>query len=715
MRGQLTELRQADLRFSAEEAEAFLKQGTNVVLSKEEVLSLNARAEGWVAGLQMAALSVRDKEDASRLIANFSGGHEYIMDFFAAEVLAQQPKPIRTFLLQTSILNRLCGPLCNALTQRSDGQQTLEEVRQSNLFVVNLDSQRYWYRYHHLFSDLLRKQLQQKTPDLIPELHRRASCWYEQNGLIGESIEHALRADDYERAEGLISQALADSLWKSGESMTILRWLESLPEKMFHSRPYLCAFHALTLFLTGQLGKAESRLKIAEQLLEQEIFPNEHRRAESKGMIAVVRAYIAYFQGDAQAIIKFANKALDLLPEENLMWRNSAAINLGDAYSIIGNLTAAQQAYSEALKSSQAAGKLFLALLAGAKLAVAYKEQGHLHSADEICQQLIQFAEEDKKSTTEMRGKLFAIRGDILCEWNELESAETYLHKAVELCRHEGNVAALGLSYLYLIRVLFARKKDIQETLLQLERFVRASNVPIWIYEGFVAWKSWFWISQGNLAAAEQVLQENGITSDGEPGFRREGEYFALARLLIAKGCPAETEKFMEKLCSRAEMKGQTGLMIVCLSIRSVAHEMQGLREDAISLLEKALSLGEPEGYVQIFIEEGQPMARMLYEIAARNIAPKYVGKLLAAFSMHSPQSSKRATQTDDVIEPLSKRELDVLCLIAEGLTNQQIASRLYLSLRTIKFHTSNIYAKLGVNSRTEALAKARILGLLIS
>ena len=383
-RGQLTELRQADLRFNLEEAAAFLKQGTAIELSDDEVDSLVNRTEGWVAGLQMAALSLRDKKDASRLIANFGGGHEYIVDYFAAEVLAQQPELLKTFLMQTSILDQLCGPLCDEVTAQSEGQQTLERLRRANLFVIDLDNDRCWYRYHRLFRDLLLKQLRQHTPKIIPELHLRASGWYERNGLVDGAIDHALLAGDFGRAENLISQVLAESFWKRGELITILRWLEALPEKRVVSQPDLCAFHALALFLAGQLDKAEARLCTAEQLLEAKVelsHTDGRHRAEQMGMVAAVRAYIAYFQGDGPAIVKYARQVLDLLPEENAMWRNSAAINLGDAYSISGDLEAAQQAYTEALRTSQAAGNLFLGLLAGSKLAVTLKEQGHYHRA----------------------------------------------------------------------------------------------------------------------------------------------------------------------------------------------------------------------------------------------------------------------------------------------------------------------------------------------
>ena len=720
-RGQLVELRQADMQFTADEAEVFLKRGMGVELSSEDVAILTNRTEGWIAGLQMAALSVKGRADAPRVMANFSGGHEYIVDFFASEVLAHQPESIRTFLIQSSILDQLCGSLCEAVTEQSQGQQTLEHLQQANLFVVALDSQRTWYRFHHLFRDLLRKQLQQEAPDIISALHQRASRWYQQNKFAEEAIDHALSAEDYERAASLISETLAESFWKRGETVTVLRWLDALPDKWLFTRPDLCAYHALNLFLTGQLEKAEGRLRSMEELLAEESHNEEvttsykRRRAEYKGMAAAVRAYIAYFRGDGTAIIQFARQALDLLPEENTIWRISAAINLGDAYSVSGDLEAAERAYVEALKASRSARSNYLGLLAGTKLAVAQKNQGHLRSVAELCQQLISLATVSDETHTEMTGKVYAIWGDILCEWDELERAEAMLQKAVDLCKQEGNVAAIGLSHLYLLRVLLARgnTQAMEDALRYLEELEQETSMPVWIHKSIVAWKSWVWVNEGRLEEAARYLSQNEISAQHDLGFRGEGEYLSLARLQIAQGHAAEADELMSKLYLDAERQGQLGLMIACLCIRAVANTTQGLRDEALKNLDKALSLAEPEGFIQVFVEEGPLMARLVYEIAEKRADRQYTGRLLAAFAKIAPPAQQQLRMNEEIIEPLSQRELEVLHLIAAGLSNQEIAAHLYLSVRTIKFHTGNIYSKLGVKSRTEAVARARSLGLL--
>jgi LuxR family maltose regulon positive regulatory protein len=314
-----------------------------------------------------------------------------------------------------------------------------------------------------------------------------------------------------------------------------------------------------------------------------------------------------------------------------------------------------------------------------------------------------------------MAGKVYAIWGDILCEWNELERAEAFLRKAVELCRREGNVAALGLSYLYLLRVLWARQNfsSMEEALHRLEELAQGASVPVWINRNIIAWKSWVWITQGRTKEAAQILRENGITPETDPVFRGEGEYLSLARLLIAEGHPAEAGRLVDRLFSAAEANDLLPWQITFLILRALACEAQGMHEAAIDTVEKALSLAEEEGYIQIFIEGGPPMARLIHEVAAREFAPQYTRRLLAAFPSIDLPASRRPDQAEELIEPLSPRELEVLHLLADGLSNQEIAGRLYLSLRTIKFHTSNIYGKLGVKSRTEAIARGRALGLL--
>lgn len=720
-RAQLLELRATDLRFSDSEAQEFLNQVMRLNLSSADTAALAARTEGWIAGLQMAAVSMQGREDIPGFIQSFAGSHRHVMDYLIEEVLDCQPQHVQDFLLQTSILDRLTGSLCDRVTGQHNSHFALVDLERANLFVMCLDDESTWYRYHQLFADLLRQRLLRNYPDLLQELHLRASRWYEESGFTGDAVAHALSARDFDRAAVLISQTLGETLWKQGRQTTIMHWLEALPDDIVHSRPRLCVFRAITLVMAGQHEQAETSLKIAERALETSRYsgeadePDDRNHADQAGMIAAVRAYMAYFQRNPAASITHAQRALTLIRPQNTMWLIGAAIALGDAFSISDDIRSAQQAYAEALQTSRAERDGFLILLAGTKLAVAHAQLGHLRRTDRVCQELLQMAAENGQPQAEITGRVLAVWGNLLCEWDELERAESRLREAVALSQREGNVAALGLSYLYLLRILLARQDfaRIDATLYKLDRLTEESTLPAWVTDGIVAWKSLVWTAQGDLAAAAQILDDNKIETNIEPGHGNEGKCLALTRLLMAQDRPAEASTLLSRLYTAAEMKSQLGWMIISLSARAVAFEAQGLRDEAMADLQQALTLGEPEAYIRTFVEAGPPMALLVHEAAARGIAPRYTRRLLAAFAASPAAPHDRPESTPDLLEPLSDRELEVLHMVAEGLSNQEIAARLYLSLRTVKFHTGNIYGKLGVTHRTEAVARARSLGLL--
>ncbi len=736
-RGQLTELRAADLRFTASEAAEFLNQVMGLELSAGDIAALESRTEGWVAGLQLAALamqgtlSMQGREEVSGFIASFTGSYHFILDYLVEEVLHQQPEHIQTFLLQTSILDRLNGSLCDAVcfdtTETPNGQEILTYLDHANLFVIPLDGERRWYRYHHLFADLLRQRLHQAQQGQVRTLHNRASVWYGQNGFTHEAIEYAIRAEDFERAVLLVEEH-ADTLWRQGEHVKLGRWLSALPAERVIAKPQLCLFSAWYLFASGQRDRANLALQAAERVLDSEL----HCTSESqpwgqaqqsgpdnktlRGRLAAIRALMGTWQGDGIGITEYARQALAHLPKPDPL-RGPAAIALGDGYYLKGDMTAAYQAQVEAAEACLAAGDIFFSLIANLKLTFTLKAQGRLQEIPDICQQQIQLADACGLAQTTVVGSLWTMWGDILTELNDLASALPRVKKGVDLTEG-GDLALLGFSYLSLMKVLYAQG-DVaggEKILHKLQDLARQHDLPPIITGPLAAWQGGYWLAQGKLEAASQWAAERKLAVEGEIPFLRKDEYLVLAHILIAQGRLVEATKLLSRLLEIVEARGRMPDTIEILNLQALTFQARGEPAQAMVALERALTLAEPGGFIHTFVSGGPPMARLLYEARTRGCAPDYVSRLLAAFPVAEPEqagtSAPQAANTA-LIEPLSERELEVLQLIADGLTNPEIASQLYIALNTVKAHTRNIYGKLGVNNRTQAAARARALGIL--
>jgi LuxR family maltose regulon positive regulatory protein len=736
--GQLTELRAADLRFTSSEAAEFLNQVMGLNLSSENIAALEKRTEGWIAGLQLAAISLRGKEDTTRLIKSFSGSHRFVLDYLIEEVLAQQPEEIQTFLIQTSILNRLAGSLCDVITGQGNGQATLELLEHANLFIVPLDNERGWYRYHHLFADLLRQRLGQTDPEQIPELHRIASEWYAQNDLWSEAVRHAFAAEDLERAADLIELAWVP-MNTSYRSVTWLGWAKALPDELIRSRPVLSTACGWASLDTGDLESAELCFRIAERWLNAVANVNEQPEAQSGKTkvldeeefrslsisIANGRAYLAQALGDVPLTIKYARWASELLHEDEYFERGLTDILLGFAYWTSGDLEAAREAVSDAIAKMQMAGKIPFIISFTSYLADIMTAQGHLRETERTYLQLLKFVSEQGEPEMKETAVLHLGLSELYFEQGDMEAAKRHLQRSEEL-GEQPTFPPWYRHWIYAHVRIKAAQSDWDGVIKLLEGAERLYyRHPIPDVRPLVALIARIRLAQGNLTEALSWVHERGLSVDDELSYLREFEHITLARVLIARYKTDKADELiqeamglLERLLEAAEEGKRRGRVIKILVLQALAVEAQGNISRALALLERALTLAEPEGYFRIFVDEGSPMARLLYEALSHEIAPDYVQRLLGAFPVDEPEKAETSQShgpDSELIEPLSERELEILKLIAEGLTNQKIGSQLYLSLNTVKAHTRNIYGKLGVNSRTQAIAKARALGLLSS
>jgi LuxR family maltose regulon positive regulatory protein len=671
------------------------------------------------------------RKDITGFIQSFTGSHRFVLDYLVEEVLDQQSQSVQSFLLKTAVLDRLTGSLCDALTGQDDGQQTLEYLEQANLFIVPLDEERRWYRYHHLFGDLLRERLNQTQPKRLPILHSLASKWFEQQELIDEAIEHALQSDQFDQAARMIDEHIEER-WQRGRLTRLWRWLDRLPDELVHNNPNLCIFLAWNLFINGFQKEAEEGLQAAENKLDpltgpsvEEPFgerepPSQLIEKKIRGRAAAIRAVMATYRSDAEGSMQSARLALELLPEDDLNWRSAAATALADAYVFMGEYDRAHQARFESLRISKTAGNTYLYLIDSTKSILVLKARGRLQQARESCQQLISFAKDEGFSETETNGWIQAILGEILAETNHLDEAYVLVREGVNLTERGRDVALLSWSYMCLTRVLYSLGDlaGAEEIIKKTKLMTQETTTPPWVNNQMLNWQVRIWLAQGRLNEALEWMQEQGADSELETTYVGRMIHIPLARIHIAQGLLETTDQILRPLLEAAEAGGHVSRAIELLILHALNYQAGDETDKAMAPLDRALSLAEPGGFIRIFVDEGPPMARLLYEALSRGIAPEYVQRLLRAFPDVEPErAGPPQTQAlkSDLIEPLSERELEVLQLISEGLTNPEIASRLFLSLNTVKAHTRNIYGKLGVHSRTQAVARARALGILPS
>jgi LuxR family maltose regulon positive regulatory protein len=726
--GQLTELRTADLRFTAEEEAAFLNEAMGLGLSAEELAALDARTEGWIVGLQMAALSLQgqDRGRIASAIAALGGSHRYILDYLTEEVLQRQSAEVRAFLLRTAILDQLSGPLCDAVTGQANSQETLHRLERANLFIVPLDDERRWYRYHHLFADLLRSHLEYTQPDQVPLLHRSASAWYEENGHVAEAVRHALAAGDVGRVAHLAEGKVLDML-DHGELGTLVRWLDALPADLVCNYPWLCLARAWALVYAGQLGPLEAQLQDAEWALKgfDDTPQGEAQVDHIRGHIAVIRGYHTAYQGDFARAAELAGEAMEFLPESDPSARSFAVGMRSSMLRRCGNLAGAAQALAEALALSQAMGDSHVAVIMACNLAILQERQGKLRQSAATLREILQEAEKRASRSGGPRLPSTALAhtclGMILYEWNDLEGALYHTRQGLDLCRPWGQMDMLSGAYLPLATVLQACGDAAGARALVQEMVRLAEPVSPYLAAVTATDQAGLLLGQGDVAAAARWAQQRGLRFDDPLVFQQVPTYVVLARLLLAQGRLAEALSLLQGLFKLVDEAGAIGRAIEVLVLQALVLQAQGRIEPALQSLGRALALAEPEGYVRTFIAEGAPMAALLREASRRGIAATYGSYLLTALGDEAAgQRSRREARPasavpaqEALVEPLSAREIEVLQLLATGHANKEIAERLIISLGTVKNHLKNIYGKLEVHSRTGAVARARDLGLL--
>jgi LuxR family maltose regulon positive regulatory protein len=725
-RGHLNELRATDLRFTADEAAAFLNDAMGLALSADQVAALEARTEGWIAGLQLAALSMQGRDDVSGFIQRFAGGDRYILDYLVEEVLRRQPAEIRAFLLQTSILDRLTGSLCDAVTGRSDSRIVLETLDRGNLFVVPLDDRREWYRYHHLFAEVLRTHALD-DPAQVAVLHDRASEWFEQHGGMEDAVRHAFAAGDHARAADLIELGSA-GMQRARREAALLGWLRMLPDDIVRSRPVLSLTYAGVLLSNGELDGVEDHLRNGERWLDEPagmVVVDHSAFQRLPSWIAIYRAGLSLVLDDVAATVRYAQQALDLMDGDDHLSRGAASALLGLAFLTRGELEPAYRSYADGMAALRRAGNIADTIGGSTTLADIRIAQGRLHESMSVYRDALRVGAEHGPPVLRGTADMYVGMSEILREWNELEAASQHMASSMDLGE------AVGFpQHRYRWRVAMARLREAQGDLDgALDLLEDAERLYVGDFHPNVrpvaAFRARVWIAQGRLSEAQAWVRERQLAQDDDLSYLREFEHITLARVILAQHRQSADEAalvaaigLLDRLLDAAEAGGRVGSLIEILVVRALSQAERGDLTAAHDSLKQALALGEPEGYARIFIDEGPPMALLLGGVASPGTAQEYVARLLAAFNddqkpvavMPAPAAVKPA---QPLVEPLTERELEVLRLIAEGRSNGEIADRLYLSLSTVKGHNRAIFGKLDVQRRTEAVARARELGLL--
>ena len=730
-RGELIEIRAVDLRFTPDEASALLNGVMSLGLTARDIAALERRTEGWIAAIQLAGLSMQGRDDIAGFIARFAGDDRYIVDYLVEEVLQRQPEPVRGFLLDTSILNRLSGPLADAVTGRGGGKAMLEALERQNLLLVPLDDRREWYRYHHLFADVLQAHLRDERPEHVPELHRRATEWYEQEGERPEAIRHAMAGNDFARAADLVELAMPATS-RDRQEATLRRWLEALPDELIRTRPILSNGYAGSILVRGETEGVEARLQDAERWLDiadetpsdvggpkpasPMVVVDEAAFRELPNRVAIHRAGLARLLGDVAGTIVHARRALDLAGEDDDLGRGAASTLLGLAYWTNADLEAATRLYADAMQRFEKAGYRSDAIGLALALADMRIAQGRLNDAMRTYERGLALATGQDGVLLRGAADMHVGISEILRERDDLAGAAQHLHEARELGEENGLPQNPYRSRVAAARIRHAEgdPKAALELLAEASRLYANDFSPD--VRPVAALTARVWIAQRMLPEAMGWARQSGVSTIDDLSYVREFEHITLARLIVAQGVRERDDRrieeaidLLDRLLVAAEDGGRIGSVIEILVVQALARRARNDAPGALASLVRAMALAEPEGYVRVVADEGPPMAALLRLATQQRNASGYLRRLLAA----TVPPAARAPVDQPLMEPLSERELDVLRLLESELDGPDIARELTISVATVRTHTRNIYAKLGVNNRRAAVRRADELGLL--
>ncbi len=727
-RQQLNEIRAADLRLTEAETAVFLNDLMQLNLSPVDIAALEARTEGWVAGLQLAALSLEKLADSAKhtFVTDLSGDDRYILDYLLDEVLRQQPPHIRDFLLTTSVLDRLYAPLCDFLIAFSalsnpqlknlQSQQLLEQLDRANLFLVPLDNTRHWYRYHHLFGDLLTNQLQASNRAVIPQLHKQASRWFEANSMLAEAFGHAWKSSDFVYVVAFLKRHARELLVRA-ELVTLVSWLGKLPPEHLAAEPQLCIYYAWAATSLLQLETAVAALNLVDTFTKTAPL-SAPELADWQGQTAVLRGLLATKSLDISQAISLSQQGLTLLLPDNHLLRGLAVSTLATTQWFIGSTAAAAETLAAAIEPNQMAGNISETINLYGMLAQSTFEMGQLQRTETICQAALQLILHDSRQQVQGRplaaaGLIYVQLGQLYYEWNRLDAAAAYVQQGIELSQHEsiGNLMMLRV----LLATLHSSQGNEESALAELAKVqaLTARMTLVQIMAQAADIEAFIHLQRGELTAVRQWIEAAQIRAEDSPSHFHEPRYLIFAHFLILEGRWAEAEKLLAVLRQQMLAGGRSGRLIHATVLTALAYQQQGQQAQATAVFQQALTLAEPAGFIRTFLNAGQPIAAVLATLKPANAKQQtYIQTLLDAFQGDSKNSATR-TPHSALLEPLSERELEVLLLVANGRSNRQIADELYLAIGTVKKHISNIFGKLQVSSRTQAVARARELNLI--